>query len=70
MVVMAALITAGAYTLAALGKNAQMPARIIPFLVAILVAVGAILKVVAGIIGDRDRTANETASWRASRATK
>ena len=36
----------------------------------ILVAVGAILKVVAGIIGDRDRTANETASWRASRATK
>ena len=36
MVVMAALITAGAYTLAALGKNAQMPARIIPFLVALL----------------------------------
>ena len=32
----------------------------------ILVALGAILKVVAGIIGDRDRTANETASWRAS----
>ena len=36
MVVMAALITAGAYTLAALGKNAEMPARIVPFLVALL----------------------------------
>lgn len=36
MVLMAAFITAGAYTLAALGKNAQMPARIVPFLVALL----------------------------------
>lgn len=36
---------------------------------AVLVAVGAILKVVAGIIGDRDRTASETAAWRASRTS-
>jgi hypothetical protein len=37
---------------------------------AVLVAVAAILKVVAGIIGDRDHTTNETASWRASRTDK
>ncbi len=36
LVVMAAAITAVAYTLAALGKNAQIPARIIPFLIALL----------------------------------
>lgn len=36
LVVMAAIITAIAYTLAALGTNAQIPARIIPFLVALL----------------------------------
>lgn len=36
----------------------------------VLVAVGAILKVVAGFIGDRDRAANETAAWRASRTSK
>ncbi|MFZ4720199.1 MAG: FtsW/RodA/SpoVE family cell cycle protein, partial [Ilumatobacteraceae bacterium] len=36
LVVMAAGITAVAYTLAALGKNSQLPARIIPFLVALL----------------------------------
>jgi cell division protein FtsW (lipid II flippase) len=36
LVVMAAGITAVAYTLAALGKNAELPARIIPFLVALL----------------------------------
>jgi hypothetical protein len=36
----------------------------------VLVAVGAILKVIAGIIGDRDKTANESSSWRASRAPK
>ncbi len=36
LVVMAAAITAIAYTLAALGKNAELPARIIPFLVALL----------------------------------
>lgn len=34
---------------------------------AVLVAVAAIVKVVAGIVGDRDRTANESTSWRASR---
>ncbi len=36
LVIMAAAITAVAYTLAALGKNAQIPARIIPFLIALL----------------------------------
>ncbi len=36
LVVMAAGITAVAYTLAALGKNAELPARIIPVLVALL----------------------------------
>ena len=36
LVVMAAAITAIAYTLAALGTNSQIPARIIPFLVALL----------------------------------
>lgn len=36
LVVMAAVITAIAYTLASLGTNAQIPARIIPFLVALL----------------------------------
>ncbi len=36
LVVMAAGITAVAYTLAALGKNSELPARIIPFLVALL----------------------------------
>jgi cell division protein FtsW (lipid II flippase) len=36
LVVMAAGITAVAYTLAALGQNAQIPARIIPFLIALL----------------------------------
>lgn len=36
LVVMAAAITAIAYTLAALGTNAEIPARIIPFLVALL----------------------------------
>ena len=37
LVVMAALITAAAYVLAALGKNSTMPATIVPFLVALLV---------------------------------
>ena len=37
LVVMAALITAVAYVLAALGKNSTMPASIVPFLVALLV---------------------------------
>jgi peptidoglycan glycosyltransferase len=36
LMVMAAVITAIAYTLASLGTNAQIPARIIPFLVALL----------------------------------
>jgi cell division protein FtsW (lipid II flippase) len=36
LVVMAAAITAVAYTLAALGQNSTIPARIIPFLVALL----------------------------------
>ncbi len=36
LVLMAATITGAAYVLAALGKNAQMPATIIPFLVALL----------------------------------
>ena len=36
LVVMAAAITAIAYTLAALGTNAEIPARIIPFFVALL----------------------------------
>lgn len=34
---------------------------------AVLVAVGAIMKVVAGIIGDRDRTAAESGAWRSDR---
>jgi peptidoglycan glycosyltransferase len=37
LVVMAAVITGAAYALAALGKNSVLPARIIPFLVALLV---------------------------------
>jgi cell division protein FtsW (lipid II flippase) len=36
LVVMAAAITGVAYTLAALGQNSQIPARIIPFLIALL----------------------------------
>jgi cell division protein FtsW (lipid II flippase) len=36
LVVMAAVITAGAYTLASLGKNAVIPARIVPFLAVLL----------------------------------
>ncbi|MFV0309124.1 MAG: FtsW/RodA/SpoVE family cell cycle protein [Desertimonas sp.] len=36
LVVMAAVITAGAYTLAALGEYAAMPARIVPFLAVLL----------------------------------
>ena len=36
LVLMAALITAVAYTLASLGKNAQIPARIVPFLIALI----------------------------------
>src|SRR6476469_1259458 len=32
LIVMAAIITAGAYTLASLGENAVIPARIVPFL--------------------------------------
>jgi len=36
LVVMAAAITAVAYVLAALGKNSQMPATIVPFLIALL----------------------------------
>ncbi len=36
LVVMAAAITAVAYTLAALGQNSTIPARIIPFLIALL----------------------------------
>jgi len=36
LVVMAAGITAVAYTLASLGKNTQIPARIVPFLIALL----------------------------------
>ena len=36
LVVIAAIITAAAYTLASLGQNAQIPARIIPFGVALL----------------------------------
>ena len=36
LVVMAGLITAGAYTVASLGQYTQMPARIVPFLLAIL----------------------------------
>ena len=36
LVLMAALITAIAYTLASLGKNAQIPARIVPFLIALI----------------------------------
>ena len=36
LVVMAAAITAAAYVLASLGKNSQMPATIIPFLIALL----------------------------------
>ena len=36
LVVMAAIITGSAYALAALGKNSKLPARIIPFLVALL----------------------------------
>ncbi len=40
LVVMAGLITGAAYTLAALGANAEIPARIGPFLGALLVLVG------------------------------
>src|SRR4051794_10033268 len=36
LVVMAAVITAGAYTLASLGENAVIPARIVPFLAMLL----------------------------------
>ncbi|MEI8239950.1 MAG: FtsW/RodA/SpoVE family cell cycle protein [Actinomycetota bacterium] len=36
LVIMAAGITAVAYTLASLGKNTQIPARIVPFLIALL----------------------------------
>ena len=36
LVVMAAIITAGAYTLASLGENAVIPARIVPFLAVLL----------------------------------
>ena len=36
LVVMAALITAGAYTLASLGSNARIPTRIVPFLAVLL----------------------------------
>ena len=36
LVIMAAVITAIAYTLASLGQNARIPARIIPFLIALL----------------------------------
>jgi peptidoglycan glycosyltransferase len=36
LVIMAGVITAAAYTLAALGKNAQIPPVIVPFLVALL----------------------------------
>ena len=36
LVIMAAGITAVAYVLAALGKNSEMPARILPFLIALL----------------------------------
>jgi cell division protein FtsW (lipid II flippase) len=36
LVVMAAVITAGAYTLASLGENAVIPARIVPFLAVLL----------------------------------
>lgn len=36
LVLAAALITGGAYVLAAVGKNSQMPARIVPFAVALI----------------------------------
>ena len=36
LIVMAAVITAGAYTLASLGENAVIPARIVPFLAMLL----------------------------------
>ena len=39
LVVMAAVITAGAYTLASLGKNATIPPILVPFLVATLVRI-------------------------------
>ncbi len=37
LILMAAVITAAAYTLASLGKNAQIPQIIVPFLIALLV---------------------------------
>jgi len=40
LVLLAAFITGAAYVLASLGKNASLPARIGPFLVSLLVAVG------------------------------
>ena len=36
LVIMAAGITAVAYVLASLGENAEIPARLVPFLIAIL----------------------------------
>ena len=36
LVLMAGLITAGAYTLASLGQNSVIPPRILPFLAALL----------------------------------
>ena len=36
LVVMAAIITAAAYTLASLGKNAEIPPTLVPFLIAVL----------------------------------
>jgi peptidoglycan glycosyltransferase len=40
LIVMVALLTAGGYTLAALGENAEIPARIGPFLAIVLVLLG------------------------------
>ncbi|MEJ7562850.1 MAG: FtsW/RodA/SpoVE family cell cycle protein, partial [Ilumatobacteraceae bacterium] len=36
MIVMVALITGGGYTLAALGTNSEIPARVVPFVVAVV----------------------------------
>src|SRR6476469_8045864 len=36
LIVMAAVLTAGAYTLASLGENAVIPARLVPFLAVLL----------------------------------
>jgi hypothetical protein len=70
MGVVAARTQGGGTAVASSKVNDTDWVEILQRMATVLVAVGAILKVVAGIIGDRERTANETASWRGSRAQK